>query len=66
MRALEDADQLVQIQIDGAWIGIRQDSDILARYDAACVAHKTQLDARRSHGDAGDECNMVYRPIMTT
>ena len=48
VRAPEDADELVQIKIDGAWTGVRQDSDILARYDAACAVYKIQYDARRS------------------
>ena len=48
VRAPEDADELVKIKIDGAWTGVRQDSDILARYDAACTVYKIQYDARRS------------------
>ena len=48
VRAPEDANQLVQILINGAWVGVRQDSAILARYNAACSAYETQRNIRRS------------------
>ena len=48
VRAPEDAEVLVSILVNGVWVGVRQDSDVLARYEAACAAHKVQRDVGRS------------------